>query len=87
MYHEWNMISAENRLVNPSGKSWIRLLANIIHISRKTVSQQDIEGSLKGNWDAEFGPAAPIPVDGRLAEQPACPSAWQYLPIGPLTFK
>lgn len=44
---EWNMISTENCLISPSGNNWIRELASIIHISKKTMSQQDIEGSLK----------------------------------------
>lgn len=63
MYYEWNMLSAENCLISPSGKSWLRQLANISHISRKTMSQQDIEESLEENWDVEFGTASPVPID------------------------
>lgn len=87
IFHELNMITSENHLISPSGKSWIRQLANIIHISRKIMSQQDKEERPKESWEAELGTASPIAIDWRHTEPPAWLSAWQYLQVQPFTFK
>ena len=42
------MIYAENCLICPSGKSWIRLLANIIHISKK--NSESTKGIERKAW-------------------------------------
>ena len=64
IYPKWNKIYAENCLICLSGKSWIRWLANIIHISKKQwANKRHREESLKEIWDAEFGTASPSPID------------------------